>query len=148
MRHYEIVLMIHPDQSEQVPSMLDRYRHSVESQQGIVHRSESCGRRHLAYQIKRVHKAHYAVLNIECEQAVLKELDQAFRFNDAIMRYLIVTQEKAITGPSLLVKEEESSAELTASNLRKEKTSSGEIKIEGSTDAVGSVQTDSVEKEG
>lgn len=139
MRHYEIVLLIHPDQSEQVPSMLERYRHTVENQKGQVHRLESCGRRQLAYQIKKVHKAHFAVLNIECEQSVLQELDHAFRFNDAILRYLIVKQNQAITKASPLMKEEGPTPEAATQNRTKEKIhekpSSETIEVSKDSDA-------------
>ena len=100
MRHYEIVLLVHPDQSSQVPEMLSRYKKMVTSKAGNIHREEDWGRRHLAYTIAKVRKAHYVMLNIECDQNVLDELENAFRFNDAIIRSLILKRESAITEPS------------------------------------------------
>jgi len=107
MRHYEIVFMVHPDQSEQVPAMVERYRSSIESKGGKIHRLEDWGRRQLAYPIEKVHKAHYVLLNIECDNATLAELESAFRFNDAVLRNLIVRRDEAITEASPLAKEEE-----------------------------------------
>ena len=104
MRHYEIVFLVHPDQSEQVPAMIDRYRSMIESNQGSIHRLEDWGRRQLAYPINKIHKAHYVLMNIECEQATLDQLNNAFRFNDAVIRDLVIRKEKAITDPSHLVK--------------------------------------------
>ena len=106
MRHYEIVFLVHPDQSEQVPAMVERYEGIITKQQGVIHRKEDCGRRQLAYPIKDVHKAHYILMNIECNQAALDELKNAFKFNDAILRNLIINQKQAITGPSVLMKKE------------------------------------------
>lgn len=100
MRHYEIVFIVHPDQSEQVPAMIERYRGIVESQQGKVHRLEDWGRRQLAYPIEKIAKAHYVLFNIECGTESLSELEHAFKFNDAVMRHLIVAMKKAETGPS------------------------------------------------
>ena len=104
MRHYEVVFMVHPDQSEQVPAMVERYRTMIESQDGTIHRLEDWGRRQLAYPINKVHKAHYVLMNIECGSETLQELDSAFRFNDAVMRNLIVIQKRAITEASPLAK--------------------------------------------
>lgn len=104
MRHYEIVFLVHPDQSEQVPAMVERYRSMIESEGGRVHRLEDWGRRQLAYPIAKVHKAHYVLLNIECGQATLNELVGMFRFNDAVLRHLVVRREEAVTEPSALVK--------------------------------------------
>src|SRR6478735_4903149 len=98
MRHYEIVLLIHPDQSDQVPATIERYEAIVTKHNGLVHRKEDWGRRAIAYPIKKVHKAHYYLLNIECNQEALAELSNAFKFNDAILRYLIISQPHAITG--------------------------------------------------
>ena len=107
MRHYEVVFMVHPDQSEQVPAMVERYRSMIESQNGTIHRLEDWGRRQLAYPINKVHKAHYVLMNIECGSETLQELDSAFRFNDAVMRNLIVTQKRAVTESSPLAKADE-----------------------------------------
>lgn len=105
MRHYEIVFLVHPDQSEQVPAMLERYRSMVQEQGGVIHRQENWGRRQLAYPIKKVHKAHYILMNLECEQALLEALDHAFSFNDAVLRHFIMQQKKAITTPSCMMVE-------------------------------------------
>ena len=107
MRHYEVVFLVHPDQSEQVPAMVDRYRTLVTSQGGTVHRLEDWGRRQLAYSINKVHKAHYVLMNFECNQESLNELEHAFRFNDAVLRSMIIRREEAITEPSPLLKKEE-----------------------------------------
>jgi small subunit ribosomal protein S6 len=104
MRHYEIVFLVHPDQSAQVPAMVDRYRGIIEAASGRVHRLEDWGRRQLAYPINKVHKAHYVLMNIECDQATLDELESGFRFNDAVLRSLTVRRDEAITEASPLVK--------------------------------------------
>ena len=104
MRHYEIILLIHPDQSEQVPAMLERYKGMVVAGNGQVHRVEDWGRRQLAYQINKLNKAHYLCLNIEADQAVMSELEHAFRFNDAVLRHLTVQKKKADTAPSIMMK--------------------------------------------
>lgn len=110
MRHYEIVFLVHPDQSEQVPAMIERYRTLIESGKGTIHRLEDWGRRQLAYPINKVHKAHYVLLNIECNLETLRELESAFRFNDAVLRSLTIKRDAAITTPSALVKEKEEGA--------------------------------------
>ena len=104
MRHYEIILLIHPDQSEQVPAMLERYKSMITTAGGAVHRVEDWGRRQLAYMINKLAKAHYLCLNIEADQAIMAELEHAFRFNDAVLRHLTVQKKKAETGPSLMMK--------------------------------------------
>lgn len=104
MRHYEIVLLIHPDQSEQVPAMVERYKAMVTAGGGTVHRYEDWGRRQLAYMIQKLAKAHYVCLNIECSKEVLAELETGFRFNDAVLRHLTVSRDKAETGPSVMMK--------------------------------------------
>ena len=108
MRHYEIVFIVHPDQSEQVPAMIERYRTMVTGQAGRIHRLEDWGRRQLAYPIQKVHKAHYVLMNIECGQEALNELEHAFKFNDAVLRHLTVSKSEAETGPSPMMKEEKS----------------------------------------
>ena len=108
MRHYEIVFIVHPDQSEQVSAMIERYRGLVTGGNGLVHRVEDWGRRQLAYPIQKVHKAHYVLMNVQCDQAVLDELEHAFKFNDAVLRHLTVTMTKAVTEPSIMMKEEKS----------------------------------------
>ena len=102
MRHYEIVFLVHPDQSAQVPAMIERYRSTIESASGTIHRLEDWGRRHLAYPIKKIHKAHYVLMNVECDQATLEELETGFRFNDAILRSMTLLQKAAITEPSTI----------------------------------------------
>jgi len=104
MRHYEIVFMVHPDQSEQVPAMVERYRALIEENGGHIHRLEDWGRRQLAYPIHKIHKAHYVLMNIECSPGVLDELQSAFRFNDAVIRNLIIQRDGPETEPSLLVR--------------------------------------------
>ena len=107
MRHYEIVFLVHPDQSEQVPAMIDRYKGMIAASNGSVHRLEDWGRRQLAYPIAKVHKAHYVLLNIECDQKTLAELIGAFRFSDAVLRHLVTNVETALTEPSPMAKAEE-----------------------------------------
>jgi small subunit ribosomal protein S6 len=104
MRHYEIVFLVHPDQSEQVPAMIERYRSMIETTSGKIHRLEDWGRRQLAYPIAKVHKAHYVLMNIECGQQTLTDLESAFRFNDAVLRHLTVRKDFAVTEPSPLMK--------------------------------------------
>jgi small subunit ribosomal protein S6 len=110
MRHYEIVFLVHPDQSEQVPAMIDRYRAVVEERGGVVHRLEDWGRRQLAFPIEKIHKAHYVLVNIECDGETLDELKNMFRFNDAVIRNLIVSMDRAVTDPSPMMKEKEEEA--------------------------------------
>ena len=107
MRHYEIVFIVHPDQSEQVPAMIERYKGLVTGRAGQIHRLEDWGRRQLAYPIQKVHKAHYVLMNIECGQDTLNEIETAFRFNDAVIRSLTLARKTAVTAPSPLVKEKE-----------------------------------------
>lgn len=104
MKHYEVVFLVHPDQSEQVPAMIERYRSTIESQGGTIHRLEDWGRRQLAYPINKVHKAHYVMMNVECPTEAMQEIESAFRFNDAVIRNLILSVKEAITEPSPLVK--------------------------------------------
>ena len=130
MRHYEIVFLVHPDQSEQVPAMVDRYRGIVEKGEGVVHRQEDWGRRQLAYPILKVHKAHYALMNVECGRETLQEIESAFRFNDAVLRYLVLARKEAVTEPSpMLVEVEEerererAQSEAAAAERKKEESS-------------------------
>jgi small subunit ribosomal protein S6 len=104
MRHYEVVFMVHPDQSEQVPAMIERYKALIEADGGTIHRLEDWGRRQLAYPIQHLAKAHYVLLNIECSGAVLAELEAGFRFNDAVLRHLIMKREDAVTEMSPIMK--------------------------------------------
>ncbi len=120
MRHYEIVFLVHPDQSAQVPAMIDRYKSIIESTSGVIHRLEDWGRRHLAYPIKKIHKAHYVLMNIECDQPTLAELETGFRFNDAILRSMTLLQKSAITTASAIAiaaVEESKAAEVRAKGL-------------------------------
>jgi len=110
MRHYEIVFLVHPDQSDQVSSMVERYEGIISKQNGTIHRKEDWGRRQLAYTIKDVHKAHYIMLNIECDQAAMEELKSAFKFNDAILRHLILAQKEPISRESVMMKKESKEA--------------------------------------
>lgn len=122
MRHYEIAFIVHPDQSEQVPAMVEKYRGIIESNGGKIHRHEDWGRRQLAYPIQKLAKAHYVLLNIECSTDVLDELETAFKFNDAVLRHLVVKMKKAETAPSPMMKEvqreqeRKAAAATTASN--------------------------------
>ena len=109
MRHYEIVFLVHPDQSEQTAAMIERYRTIIESKKGIIHRLEDWGRRQLAYPINKIHKAHYVLMNIECDMEALEELKTAFRFNDAVLRSLVLASKKAITEPSPIAQSKEES---------------------------------------
>ena len=106
MRHYEIVFMIHPDRSEQVPTMLERYLSILSKHEGVVHRNEDWGRRPLAYPINDLHKAHYLLLNIECTQAALDELKSTLKFNDAVLRHLIINRKAAVSDASVMVKKD------------------------------------------
>ena len=108
MRHYEVCFIVHPDQSEQVPAMVERYKSLVTSRNGIIHRLEDWGRRQLAYPLQKIHKAHYVLMNIECDGETLAELEHAFKFNDAVLRHLTVKMKAAVTTPSPMMKEEKS----------------------------------------
>ena len=108
MRHYEIVFIVHPDQSEQVPQMVERYKNVIAGRQGTVHRLEDWGRRQLTYPIAKIHKAHYVLMNIECDNETLTELEHSFKFSDAVLRHLTVKMAKAITTPSPMMREEKS----------------------------------------
>jgi len=122
MRHYEVIFMVHPSQSEQVPAMIERYRASIEKSGGKIHRLEDWGRRQLAYPINKIHKAHYVLMNIECDRDIRDELDSAFRFNDAVLRSLILLRDAAITEPSPLARsEEESSGDSGGERRRRER---------------------------
>ncbi len=105
MRHYEVIFLVHPDQSEQVPAMVERYRSIITTDGGSVHRFEDWGRRQLAYPIQKIHKAHYILMNIECDQVALDELENAFRFNDAVLRSMFIKRDAAVTDLSVMMKE-------------------------------------------
>ena len=113
MRHYEVVFIVHPDQSEQVPAMIERYRAMITASGGAMHRLEDWGRRQLAYPIQKIHKAHYVLMNIECDQATLDELEHGFKFNDAVIRHLTSSTKTAVTAPSPMMKEEKSRSVLS-----------------------------------
>ena len=139
MRHYEIVFMVHPDQSEQVPAMVERYRGMVEADGGTLHRLEDWGRRQLAYPIQKLHKAHYVLMNIECSQNALNEIESAFRFNDAVLRRLIIQRPGPDTEPSPLAKikdekEEREDKEERASSEDDERASARETSTADSDD--------------
>jgi small subunit ribosomal protein S6 len=108
MRHYEIVFIVHPDQSEQVPAMIERYRSTITARKGAIHRLEDWGRRQMTFPIAKMHKAHYVLMNIECDQETLDELEHSFKFNDAVLRHLTVQMKAAVTTPSPMMKEEKS----------------------------------------
>ncbi len=120
MRHYEIVFIVHPDQSEQVPAMVEKYRGIIESKQGKIHRHEDWGRRQLAYPIEKLAKAHYVLLNVECSAQVLAEIEHAFKFNDAVLRHLVVRLKKAATEPSPMMKEVQREQERKSSAIVKD----------------------------
>jgi small subunit ribosomal protein S6 len=130
MRHYEIVFIVHPDQSEQVPAMVERYKALVATHGGQVHRLEDWGRRQLAYPIQKLHKAHYVLMNIECSGEVLNELEHGFKFNDAVLRHLTIKMKKAVTTPSPMMKEEKSKSMMDA---REEAT--GDVATEAVSEA-------------
>ncbi len=121
MRHYEIVFLVHPDQSEQVPAMVERYTSAVKNSGGQVHRLEDWGRRQLAYSINKIHKAHYVLLNIECNEAVLEELTTNFRYNDAVLRSLVLHEDEAITEESFILKADKEGRERKARPARAER---------------------------
>ena len=106
MRHYEVVFLVHPDQSEQVPGMIERYSQTITKSKGKIHRIEDWGRRHLAYPINKVHKAHYALMNIECDQKPLSELNESFRYNDAVLRTMVIKRKGPITEESSIMRAE------------------------------------------
>ena len=114
MRHYEIVFIVHPDQSEQVPAMIERYRTTITSRKGAIHRLEDWGRRQMTFPIAKMHKAHYVLMNIECDQETLDELEHSFKFNDAVLRHLTVQMKAAVTAPSPMMKEEKSRSVLAS----------------------------------
>lgn len=113
MRHYEVVFIVHPDQSEQVPAMIERYRTLITTSGGTMHRLEDWGRRQLAYPIQKIHKAHYVLMNIECSLEALAELEHGFKFNDAVLRHLTMSTKTAVTAPSPMMKEEKSKSVLS-----------------------------------
>jgi len=119
MRHYEVVFIVHPDQSEQVPAMIERYQGMIGARKGKMHRIEDWGRRQLTYPIQKIHKAHYALMNIECDAETLAELEHAFKFNDAVLRHLVVSMNGPVSTPSPMMKEEKARSILPAENDKK-----------------------------
>lgn len=128
MKHYEIVFLVHPDQSEQVPAMIERYRSTIETAGGKIHRLEDWGRRQLAYPINKVHKAHYVLMNIECPIEAMKEIENAFRFNDAVIRNLILTLDEAVTEASPLIKSKDERRDEDADSEAKGSSDSDDAK--------------------
>lgn len=133
MRHYEIVFLVHPDQSEQVPSMIERYTGSIKETGGQIHRLEDWGRRHLAYPIQKIHKAHYVLMNIECDNETLAELNNTFRFNDAVIRSMVVRTKDAVTGDSP-IKAAESRQDRRDDRPRREEAEEAELETVDSAD--------------
>jgi small subunit ribosomal protein S6 len=144
MRHYEVVFLVHPDQSEQVPGMIDRYRGMIESNGGKIHRLEDWGRRQLAYPINKIYKAHYVLMNIECDQAVRDELESAFRFNDAVIRNLILKRDEAVTEMSILAK---ARAEETANARRAPVEAAASVEAEKGSDTEDAKVADTTKAE-
>ena len=143
MRHYEIVFLVHPDQSEQVPAMVERYQGMVTSSGGSVHRTEDWGRRQLAHPINKVHKAHYVMINVECDSAVLSEITSAFKFNDAVLRHLVIARKKAITEPSpMAVAVEEEKAREKEMQRRREARAAAEAEQEEAQDDADENESD------
>ena len=135
MRHYEIIMLVHPDQSEQLPAMIERYSGMVTTGGGTVHRSEDWGRRQLAYSIERLHKAHYYLLNIECGQEVIDEIVDAFRFNDAILRHMVMAKKEAVTEASPLKKIEDDKPKAEVKTEAKEEVKAEAKEAEVKTEA-------------
>ncbi len=149
MRHYEIVFLVHPDQSEQVPAMVERYQGMVTASGGAVHRTEDWGRRQLAHPITKVHKAHYVLLNVECEQPVLDEIKGAFRFNDAVLRHLVIAREEAVTeaSPMAVAVAEEKAKEREAQQRREAKAASEAAYREEQAQKAEAAEKEAAEKE-
>ena len=136
MKHYEIVFLVHPDQSEQVPAMTERYRSMITNSGGAIHREEDWGRRQLEFPIKKIHKAHYVLMNIECSQEVLNELESAFRFNDAVLRHLTLSCKSAITEKSAMMAEVEREESAKTADRKPVAKTESESDDETSSDAV------------
>lgn len=142
MRHYEIVFMVHPDQSEQVPGMVERYTSAVKNSGGQVHRLEDWGRRQLAYSINKIHKAHYILMNIECSDEVLEELTTNFRYNDAVLRSLVIREDEAITEESFILKADKEGRERKARPARSERRDDAEVDDLSDEDDVDADETE------
>ena len=137
MRHYEIVFLVHPDQSDQVPAMTERYRSIITQGNGNVHRLEDWGRLQLAYPIQKIHKAHYVLMNIECNQEVLDELNSSFRFNDAVIRTMVVSMKKAKTDPSSMMKfieQEEANSSKRAASTSSDASDNSSVRATNNSD--------------
>ena len=136
MRHYEICFLVHPDQSEQVPAMLERYRNLIEEKNGSIHRLEDWGRRQLAYPVAKLHKAHYVLMNIECDSETLAELEGVFRFNDAVLRHLTIRRQEAVTEASemLKVKEEKDRSSRDHDDRRRTRSNDSDNDSDGDSD--------------
>ena len=134
MRHYEIVFLVHPDQSEQVPAMLDRYRKMIEGSGGKIHRLEDWGRRQLSFPIEKAHKAHYVLLNIECVRATLDEIVAAFRFNDAVLRHLVMKRDDAVTEQSLIMKNKDEKGDKPERGERRRRDEEGAVGVADTDD--------------
>ena len=134
MRHYEIVFLVHPDQSEQVPGMVERYAATIKESGGAVHRLEDWGRRQLAYSINKIHKAHYVLMNVECSEEALGELTTNFRYNDAVLRNLVIAMDEAVTEESPIMKAEKESRERKAHRQDRRDDNRGERDSEESDD--------------
>jgi len=130
MRHYEICFIVHPDQSEQVPAMIERLRATVTSKSGTIHRLEDWGRRQLTYPLSKVHKAHYVLMNIECDAETLGELEHSFKFNDAVLRHLVMKMDRAWTTPSPMMKEEKARSVLAGDAPKPEAAKVEPAKVE------------------
>ena len=142
MRHYEIVFLVHPDQSEQVPAMIDRYCGMIKDSGGNVHRQENWGRRHLEFPIKKIHKAHYVLINIECSQEALDELESSFRFNDALLRHLTLSMKEAVTVKSPMLESVEKEEAAKESNSRKYSAPKAEAKEPAEAPAEAEAKTE------
>ena len=148
MRHYEIVFLVHPDQSEQVPAMVERYQGIVTGSGGAIHRTEDWGRRQLAHPINKVHKAHYVLLNVECDKPALDEIKGAFRFNDAVLRHLVIARDKAVTEASpMAVQVAEEKAKEKEAQQRREAKAAAEAAMRKSDAAKPAEETAPVEKD-
>ena len=140
MRHYEIVFLVHPDQSSQVSAMVERYKATIEAASGTIHRLEDWGRRQLAYPINKIHKAHYVLMNVECDQPTLEELESGFRFNDAILRSMTLLKKEAVTTPSLIVSSMAEEGKATASKPKVDESSDDDDLVDSDEDIVSDEQ--------
>ncbi len=145
MRHYEICFLVHPDQSEQVPAMLDRYRSLIEAKSGIIHRLEDWGRRQLAYPVAKLHKAHYVLMNIECDSDTLDELEGVFRFNDAVLRHLTIRRQDALTEQSEMLKAKEEKDRSSRDHSDRRRAPATEAEVSEAVEKAGS-KLEAVEK--